>query len=62
MRKSGRRGARSGAAARAGVAAVDYMLVLGVILPTMLFTMWAGPRLILWAYEMVIVLVSWPFM
>ncbi len=47
---------------RGGVAAVDYVLVLGVVLPLVAFIMWAGPRIIRLAYEMVCVLVSWPFM
>ena len=47
---------------RAGVASLDYFLVIGVILPMAAFVMWAGPKLIRLAYEMVCVLVSWPFM
>jgi hypothetical protein len=47
---------------RAGVASVDYVLVLGVILPLAAFILWVGPRIIRLAYEMVCVLVSWPFM
>jgi hypothetical protein len=47
---------------RAGVATVDYVLVLGVILPLAAFIMWIGPRIIRLAYEMVCVLVSWPLM
>jgi len=47
---------------RAGVATLDYVLVLGVILPMAAFAMWIGPRIMKLAYEMVCVLVSWPFM
>jgi hypothetical protein len=47
---------------RSGVAALDYVLVLGVILPLVAFVMWIGPRIMQLAYEMVCVLVSWPFM
>jgi len=47
---------------RRGLASLDYVLILGVILPMVLVVMWAGPRIILLAYEMVCVLVSWPFM
>ena len=47
---------------RAGAASVDYVLILGVILPMVTFIMWIGPRIIRVAYEMVMVLVSWPFM
>ena len=47
---------------RRGLASVDYVLVLGVVLPLVAFIMWIGPRIIRLAYEMVCVLVSWPFM
>ena len=47
---------------RGGAATVDYVLLLGVILPLAAFILWAGPRTIRLAYEMVCVLVSWPFM
>lgn len=47
---------------RAGLATVDYVLILGVVLPLAAFIMWIGPRIIRLAYEMVCVLVSWPFM
>ena len=47
---------------RSGVAALDYVLVLAVILPLVAFVMWIGPRVMQLAYEMVCVLVSWPFM
>jgi hypothetical protein len=47
---------------RAGVSALDYMLVLGTILPCVAFIFTIGPRIMRLAYEMVEVLVSWPFM
>ena len=47
---------------RGGAATVDYVLLLGVVLPLAAFILWAGPRIIRLAYEMVCVLVSWPFM
>ena len=47
---------------RRGVAALDYVLVLGVVFPLAAFILWIGPRIIRLAYEMVCVLVSWPFM
>ena len=53
---------RCNAATRAGLATVDYVLVLGVILPMVTFVMWIGPRVMRLAYEMVCTLVSWPFM
>ncbi|MGO8753392.1 MAG: hypothetical protein ACLQNE_46240 [Thermoguttaceae bacterium] len=47
---------------RAGVSALDYMLVLGTILPCVAFIFTIGPKIMRLAYEMVEVLVSWPFM
>jgi len=59
MREAGRGARRAG---RRGVAALDYVLVLAVILPAVAFVMWAGPRIIRLVNEMTCVLVSWPFM
>lgn len=47
---------------RAGAAAVDYVLILAVILPMVAFLMWAGPRMIRLAYELTSLLLSWPFL
>ena len=47
---------------RAGVASLDYILILGVVLPMATFVMWAGPKIMGLVYEMVSILVSWPFM
>jgi len=58
QRNRGRGRARS----RAGVSSLDYALILGVVFPLVAFLMWAGPRIIRLAYEMVCLLVSWPFM
>jgi hypothetical protein len=44
------------------VASLEYVLVLGVVLPMVAFIMWIGPKIMGLAYEMVSVLVSWPFM
>jgi hypothetical protein len=62
MRKWGCRCARFSRGRRAGVASLDYVLVLGVVFPLAAFLMWIGPRIIRLAYEMVCMLVSWPFM
>ena len=48
--------------ARRGVATLDYMLVIAVVLPLAAFLMWAGPRMMNLVYEMTAVLVSWPFL
>ncbi|MGQ9503590.1 MAG: hypothetical protein ACUVQG_00655 [Thermogutta sp.] len=47
---------------RGAVSTLDYVLVIGVILPVAAFCMWAGPRLIWLTYQMVYVLIGWPFM
>ncbi|MBU4272374.1 MAG: hypothetical protein KKA28_10990 [Planctomycetes bacterium] len=47
---------------RAGLASLDYVLILGVVLPMATFVLWIGPRIMRLAYEMVCALVSWPFM
>jgi hypothetical protein len=49
-------------ARRRGVASLDYILVLGVILPLATFLLTVGPRIIRLAYEMVRVVVTWPWM
>jgi hypothetical protein len=47
---------------RTGSASLDYVLILGIVLPLVTLVMWAGPRIMRLAYEMVCVMVSWPFM
>ncbi|MDY0166696.1 MAG: hypothetical protein RBS80_09150 [Thermoguttaceae bacterium] len=47
---------------RAGAAAVDYVLILAVVLPMVTFLMWVGPRMIRLAYDLTCLMVSWPFM
>jgi len=41
---------------------LDYVLILGVILPMVAFIMWAGPRLMRLVYEFLCVMVAWPFL
>ena len=53
---------RHGLRGRSGAAALDYVLVLCVVLPMATFIMWAGPHIIRLAYDMVCVLITWPFM
>lgn len=53
---------RVGAVRRRGLASLDYVLILGVVLPLVGFVLWAGPRIMRLAYEMVSALISWPFM
>ncbi len=47
---------------RSGLAALDYILLLGVVLPMAAFVFWAGPLLMRLTYEMTCMLISWPFM
>jgi len=50
------------AARRRGVAALDYVLVLGVIVTLVGLTTPLAYELFRLAYEMIAVMVSWPFM
>jgi hypothetical protein len=47
--------------ARRGVAAIDYMLVLGVILPLAVFLYHYGPKIMNLVYDMIGALTAWPF-
>jgi hypothetical protein len=47
---------------RRGVASLDLVLILGVMLPLVAFILWAGPKIMGLVYEMVCGLVAWPFM
>lgn len=47
---------------RRGAASLDYILVLGVILPLVAFALTAGRRIVQLVYEMIVVWVAWPFM
>lgn len=47
---------------RAGASTLDYILVLGVILPLLAFAIPTGKRIIQLTYEMVCTLVAWPMM
>ncbi len=48
--------------ARRGQASLDYVLVLGVILPIVAFVLPTGQRIITLVYEMILVMLSWPFL
>ena len=47
---------------RRGLSSLDYMLVLGIVMPLALIVIPSGKRMIQLVYEMTTVLVSWPFM
>ncbi len=53
---------RRGALRRSGQTTVDYVLLLGVLLPMIVFLLRVGPRIIRLAYEMTCALIAWPFM
>lgn len=55
-----RRGARK-ARRRGAVSTLDYVLVLVVMLPMVVLVMFASPRMIRAVYEMLCVMISWPF-
>ncbi len=55
-KKHGPRARRRGA-----VGTLDYVLVLAVMLPMVVLVMFAGPRMIRAVYEMLCVMISWPF-
>jgi len=54
--------ARRDRASRSGLASLDYILLLGVVLPMAGFVFWAAPLVMRLAYEMTCMLISWPFM
>lgn len=58
----GNRGAGRGALRRGAVGSLDYVLVLGVIVPLVAIVMPLGRRILRLVYEMTLVLVSWPFL
>jgi len=47
---------------RAGLASLDYIMILGIVLPLAAFLFNVGPKIMRLAYEMTCVLISWPFM
>jgi hypothetical protein len=53
---------RRAAALRAGAAAVDYVLGLGVVLPLLAVVLPAGRRIMQLVFEFTCTLVAWPFM
>ena len=59
---AGGRRSRRGAPRRRGLSSLDYVLILAVTLPTVAFFFTKGKLAMLLVYEMLCVLVSWPFM
>ena len=47
---------------RTGAASLEYVLVLGAMLPMIAATMWMARQVMNLAYEWIYVLVSWPFL
>jgi hypothetical protein len=47
---------------RTGIVALDYVLVLCVVLPLVAFILGVAPRIMNLVYQMIDMLVTWPFM
>lgn len=47
---------------RRGVATLDYVLVLGVILPLATFVLWVAPRMMQLVYEVLCLFMASPWM
>jgi len=68
MRQLKMRPRRPKRAARTGVAALDYVLLLGVVLPMAMFGFAVGlgrpgrPGILMIVYEMICGLIAWPFL
>jgi hypothetical protein len=60
--RTARRRPPSRRSSRAGAATLDYILVLGIILPMLAIAMPMGRRIIQLAYEMVCLMIAWPFL
>jgi len=54
-------GVRNSPTPRRGAASLDYILVVGVILPLALIVIPVGRRIIQLVYEMICVMIAWPF-
>lgn len=47
---------------RRGVATLDYILVLGIIMPLAFIVVPTGMRMIRAVYDLMTVMIAWPFM
>lgn len=47
---------------RRGVSTLDYALVLGVVMPLVVIVVPTGIRMVRAVYEMVVVMIAWPFL
>ena len=47
---------------RCGAATLDYVLILAFVLPMLVFITRVAPRILRSTYDVVCMLVSWPFM
>jgi hypothetical protein len=55
-------GTGNGIRTRRAVASVEYVLVLAVMLPLIALILWIGPRIMNLVYEIMHVMVNWPFL
>jgi hypothetical protein len=54
--------AKTRLAARPGVASLDFILILGIVLPLVLFLWTVVPRMIRLVYQMTVVIIGSPLM
>lgn len=47
---------------RRGAASLDYILLLGILLPLIAFVVPQSMRIVRGVYEMILVLIAWPFL
>lgn len=53
---------RLGPRPRCGAATLDYVLILAFVLPMLVFITRVAPRILRSTYDVVCMLVSWPFL
>jgi hypothetical protein len=46
---------------RRGNATLDYVLLMGVVLPMVAFVYWIGPRMMNLVFQLTNALLTWPF-
>ncbi|MFM8250497.1 MAG: hypothetical protein ACKOBW_02740 [Planctomycetota bacterium] len=46
---------------RRGNATLDYVLLMGVVLPMIAFVYWIGPRIMNLVFQLTNALLTWPF-
>lgn len=57
----GERQARKNRLSRRGAATLDYVLLMGVVMPLVVFVYWAAPRIMNLVYEFTTTVIGYPF-